>query len=178
MAACGIAENVLRQEWEKQVAVQTKPVKRTLRFRSSHATVLISYTGRSKAQGMAAVEEVLASRKKATLLFNRVAELEESLQQEDCTADVQLYVETHIDDARKAWKKEQARATRLQQTLGIQDTTALKKLAHSDYYCARMNAKSLKERLRAKLRDRKFELDPIERSFRRTTSGTCTPGSF
>jgi hypothetical protein len=178
LAACGIAEKVLRQEWEKQVAVQTTPIKRTLRFRSSHATVLISYTGRLKAQGMATVEEVLTSRKKATLLFNRVAELEESLQQEDCTPEVQLYVETHIDDARKAWKKEQARATRLQQTLGIQDMTALRKLTHSDYYCPCMNAKSLNERLRAKLRDRKFKLDPIERSFRRMTSGTRSPRSF
>ncbi|KAJ7732040.1 hypothetical protein DFH07DRAFT_755427, partial [Mycena maculata] len=38
------------------------------------------------------------------------------------------------------------------------------------YYTARMNAKALKERLRAKLRDRKFELDPIEHSVWRTAS--------
>jgi hypothetical protein len=135
------------------------------------ATALILYPGRSKTQGIAAVEEVLNARRKAALLFQRVASLEESIEDENCTPDVQLYVETNLDDARAAWKKEKDRATRLQHALGVQDSTVLKKLAHGDYYSARMNAKALKGRLRAKLRDRKFELDPIERSFRRTTSG-------
>ncbi|KAJ6538683.1 hypothetical protein DFH09DRAFT_1323637 [Mycena vulgaris] len=153
LEACGVAEDVLRAEWANQVAVQTKPVPR-----------------RSKNQGQAAVEEVLASRKKAQLLFERVASLEESVEEDDCSPEVRLYTELHLEDARKAWKKEKERALRLQRTLGIDDSTALKKLAHSQYYSARMSAKIFKEQLRRKLRDRKFELDPIERSFRRTRS--------
>lgn len=93
------------------------------------------------------------------------------MEEDDCTPEVRLYAELHLEDARKAWKKEKERALRLQRTLGIDDSTALKKLAHSQYYSARMSAKIFKEQLRGKLRDRKFELDPIERSFRRTRSG-------
>ncbi|KAJ6596390.1 hypothetical protein DFH09DRAFT_1305273 [Mycena vulgaris] len=104
------------------------------------------------------------------VLFERVASLEESVEEDDCTPEVRLYAELHLEDARKAWKKEKERALRLQRTLGIDDSTALKKLAHSQYYSARMSAKIFKEQLQEKLRDHKFELDPIERSFSRTRS--------
>ncbi|KAJ7710781.1 hypothetical protein B0H17DRAFT_1155465 [Mycena rosella] len=93
--------------------------------------------------GQAAVEQVLDARQKAQQLFNRVTSLEEFIADEFCTREQQL---------------------------GVSETTTLNKLKHSDYYSAQMNAKAFKERLRAKLRDRKFELDPIERSFRRTRS--------
>ncbi|KAJ7107142.1 hypothetical protein C8R44DRAFT_834299 [Mycena epipterygia] len=150
---CGIKEEVLRAQWAEQVVVQTKPAPR-----------------RSKNQGIAAVEQVLQARQKSDVLFKRVASLEESLQDDDCTPDVRLYAQLHLDGARTAWKKEKEKAARLERELGVDDSTVLKKLAHAPYYSARMNARALKERLRAKLRDRKFELDPIERSFRRTAS--------
>ncbi|KAJ7080314.1 hypothetical protein C8R44DRAFT_653744 [Mycena epipterygia] len=150
---CGIREEVLRAQWAEQVKVQTKPAPR-----------------RSKNHGIAAVEQVLQVRQNSDVLFQRVASLEESLEDEDCTPDVRLYAQLHLDGARAAWKKEKEKAARLERELGVDDTTVLKKLAHAPYYSARMNARALKERLRAKLRDRKFELDPIERSFRRTAS--------
>lgn len=127
--------------------------------------------GRSKNQGIAAVEQVLQARQQSDVLFERVASLEESLEDEDCTPDVRLYAQLHLASARAAWKKAKEKAARLERELGVNDSTVLKKLAHAPYYSARMNARALKERLRAKLRDRKFELDPIERSFRRTASG-------
>ncbi|KAJ7077217.1 hypothetical protein C8R44DRAFT_836767 [Mycena epipterygia] len=142
---CGIREEVLRAQWAEQVKVQTKPAPR-----------------RSKNHGIAAVEQVLQVRQNSNVLFQRVASLEESLEDEDCTPDVRLYAQLHLDGARAAWKKEKEKAARLERELG--------KLAHAPYYSARMNARALKERLHAKLRDRKFELDPIERSFRRTVS--------
>ncbi|KAJ7898156.1 hypothetical protein B0H14DRAFT_2291491, partial [Mycena olivaceomarginata] len=46
----------------------------------------------------------------------------------------------------------------------------IQKLRHSDYYAAHMNAKVMKDRLRQRLREHKFELDLIERSFRRSRS--------
>lgn len=82
-----------------------------------------------------------------------------------------VYADLHIAEARKAWQTAKEKAKRLERELGITDATAVKKLAHSGYYTARMNAKVVKERLLSKLRDRKFERDPIERSFRRTRSG-------
>ena len=117
------------------------------------------------------MEQILHLRKKAHLLFQRVAALEEAIEDEDESEDVRLYAEMHLPDARAAWKREKVKATRLEQQLGVDDTTVLRKLKHSEYYSAQMNAKALKERLRAKLRDRKFEFDPIERSVGRARSG-------
>ncbi|KAJ7635442.1 hypothetical protein B0H17DRAFT_1217284 [Mycena rosella] len=136
-----------------QIAVQTKPVAR-----------------RSKMQGQAAVEQVLEARQRAQQLFERVASLEEALADEFCMPEVSLYARMNLDDARTAWKQGKDKAVRLEQQLGIDDTTQLNKLKHSKYYALQMNGRAVKERLRAKLRDRKFELDPIERSFRRTRS--------
>ncbi|KAJ7453456.1 hypothetical protein FB451DRAFT_1342546 [Mycena latifolia] len=115
LTSCGIAEDGLRAEWAKQIAVQTKPMRHS-------------------------------------------------------TDDVRLYAQMHLPRARKAWQAAKARSMRLERELGVTDSTMLKKLQHSKYYTARLNGRALKERLRGKLRDRKFELDPIERSFRHTRS--------
>lgn len=133
---------------------------------------LIKFTGRSKNAGQAAVEQVIQVRNKSDQLFTRLTNLEEALQNPMSTPQVRLYAELNVEDTRKAWKTEKDRAARLERQLGINDTTVLRKLAFAEYYSALMNARALKERLLAKLVDRKFELDPIERSVRRTTSGT------
>ncbi|KAJ7469552.1 hypothetical protein FB451DRAFT_1038682 [Mycena latifolia] len=153
LALCGIAENVLRAEWAKQIAVQTKPMQR-----------------QSKTAGQVAVEQVLEARQKAQQLWERITSLEESSLEDDCTEDVRMYAEMHLPSTRQAWQTAKARASRLECELGVTDLTVIRKLKHAQYYTARLNGRALKERLRGKLRDRKFELDPIERSFRRTRS--------
>ncbi|KAJ7773711.1 hypothetical protein DFH07DRAFT_952753 [Mycena maculata] len=153
LQTCGVAEDVLRAQWADQVAVQTKPLAR-----------------RSKTRGLAVVKQVLEARSKVTLLFERMTRMEEALQDDKTPADECLYANMNHADTQKAWKQQKERVARLERDLGVNHLTALKKLEHSEYYTARMNAKALKERLWAKLRDRKFELDPIERSVRRTAS--------
>ncbi|KAJ7085196.1 hypothetical protein B0H15DRAFT_783307 [Mycena belliarum] len=153
LRACGHEEGFLRAQWADQVAVQTRPLQRKL------STLYCL-----------AVEQVLQARQKAQQQFERLTSLEESLADDDCTEEVRIYAQTSLPQARQGWKDAKERATRLQNALGVTDSEALKKLKHSRYYTARMNARGLKERLRSKLRDRKFELDPIERSFRRTRS--------
>ncbi|KAJ7224979.1 hypothetical protein B0H12DRAFT_1240761 [Mycena haematopus] len=91
--------------------------------------------------------------------------LQEALGDPKSTAHVLLYADAH-----QAWKNAQQKLRRLEQHLGVTDATMLQKLRHSEYYAARMNTKVLKERLRQRLRERKFELDLIERSFRRSRS--------
>ncbi|KAJ7809297.1 hypothetical protein B0H14DRAFT_3481585 [Mycena olivaceomarginata] len=72
------------------------------------------------------------------------------------------------------WRREQQKLQRLEQQLGVTDATLIEKLRHSDYYAAHMNAKVMKDRPRQRLRERKFELDLIERSFRRSRSENRT----
>ncbi|KAJ7776573.1 hypothetical protein DFH07DRAFT_766765 [Mycena maculata] len=153
LQTCGVAEDVLPAQWVDQVAVQTKPLAR-----------------RSKTRGLAVVEQVLEARSKVTLLFERMMRMEEALQDDKTPADERLYANMNHADTQKAWKQQKERVAQLERDLGVNHSTALKKLEHSEYYTARMNAKALKERLRAKLCDRKFELDPIERSIRQTAS--------
>ncbi|KAJ7714827.1 hypothetical protein DFH07DRAFT_974350 [Mycena maculata] len=153
LQTCGVAEDVLRAQWADQVAVQTKPL-----------------VQRSKTRGLAVVKQVLEARSKVTLLFERMTRMEEALQDDKTPADERLYANMNHADTQKAWKQQKERVTWLERDLGINHSTALKKLEHSENYTARMNAKALKERLQAKLCDHKFELDPIKRSVRRTAS--------
>lgn len=131
----------------------------------------VSIAGRSRTRGITAVEEIIVVRKRVDGLFQKMTVLQEALIDPKSTPHVLLYAETHVNEARAAWQKEQQKLQQLHAQLGVTDATALQKLRHSDYYAARMNAKIMKERLRARLRERKFELDLIERSFRRTRSG-------
>jgi hypothetical protein len=55
--------------------------------------------------------------------------------------------------------------------LGVSQNQDLKRLAGSEYMRLRMNARALLRRLRDRLRSRKFELDKVERSYRRLVNG-------
>lgn len=57
-------------------------------------------------------------------------------------------------------------------SLGISDMSRLAHLRDNAFLRARMNALAIKERLRDRLRQRKFELEKLERSYRRTVNGT------
>jgi hypothetical protein len=129
------------------------------------------FPGRSKTRGSAAVEEVILARKRVNALFQSMTVLRDALGDPDSTAHVLLYAESRVENAEAAWRREQQKLKRLEQQLGVTDATLIEKLRHSDYYAARMNAKVMKDRLRQRLREHKFELDLIERSFRRSRSG-------
>ncbi|KAJ7816294.1 hypothetical protein B0H14DRAFT_3744065 [Mycena olivaceomarginata] len=145
LEACGVSETVLRAQWKDQVDVQTRPLKR-----------------QAKTHGAAAVDRILQARKTAEVAFTRVKSMEETMADASSETHELVYADLHLPEARTALKQAKEKAKRLEQELGIQDATVLKKLAHGDYFNARMNARVL--------RARKFELDPIERSFRRTRS--------
>ncbi|KAJ7258865.1 hypothetical protein C8J57DRAFT_1436773 [Mycena rebaudengoi] len=150
LLTCGVTEDVLHVEWDDQVATQTKPLKR-----------------RSKNAGLTAVENLMWMRKK----------VEDGLQQaitgDFASAAERTNAELNIDGVRAAWKVEKKKMFDLERQLGIQPTSAvLSQLEHAEYYGACMQARAILERLRQKLTDRKFELMPIERSLRHTTSET------
>lgn len=73
--------------------------------------------------------------------------------------------------ARTYLSKLQTDRERKFKSLGVAQTTMLRQLKQSKYLLARMNALALKHRLRDRLRQRKFEMERLERSFRRTMNG-------
>ncbi|KAJ7085326.1 hypothetical protein C8R44DRAFT_543346, partial [Mycena epipterygia] len=151
LAECGKAITLLREQWKLQVAAQTKPIPR-----------------RSKTRGQQAVAVVILLRAVVTTRRKRITELEacflEAVQNEDPGAAVYQAQVAAAEEAlhaaeRKLWQREQA--------LGVHEQQSLRKLGKSKYLNLRMNARALKRRIRDRLRSRKFELDKLERSFRR-----------
>lgn len=57
--------------------------------------------------------------------------------------------------------------------LGVSQRVALQKLKDDAFLQLRMNARAVKTRLRDRLRQRKFELDGFERSYRHSMNGTA-----
>ena len=82
--------------------------------------------------------------------------------------------------AHEALENARAHLQRLERTrahkftqLGVDESAALVTLKSNKYLTARMNALALKQRLRDRLRQRKFEMERLERSYRNTMNGVC-----
>jgi hypothetical protein len=82
------------------------------------------------------------------------------------------YYQVEFDKADAARAKAEKTLREKERALGVGERRALNKMSHIQYYNARMNARATKRRLRDRLRQRKFELDLVERSFRRLVNGT------
>ncbi|KAJ7193672.1 hypothetical protein B0H12DRAFT_1207127 [Mycena haematopus] len=150
---CGQPISVLRREYKNQLEVQTKP--------------LPNLAERAKNAGKLAIEEVIRLRKAVSVLQGRISHLEDIIMGEaGDDADV-VIAEGDLEVARVKLTRMQATVTRKEAALGVGDRKTLRHMVKSEYIRARMNARALKYRLREKLRNRKFELDRVERSYHR-----------
>ena len=59
--------------------------------------------------------------------------------------------------------------------LGVDDQVDLQRLQQDAFLRIRMNALALKERIRDRLRQRKFEIEKLERNYRHSTNGMYVP---
>ncbi|KAJ7240316.1 hypothetical protein B0H12DRAFT_1024705, partial [Mycena haematopus] len=148
---CGKSEDVLREQWDLQVRAQTRPLPR-----------------RTKNRGQQAVNAVMLLR---TAIKTREAQVQELRQKflvavEEERDDAGLY-EADFQEAKEALAKAQSSLRRKELALGVDEQAELTALAKSEYMRLRMNARALKLRLRERLRARKFELDIVERAYRR-----------
>lgn len=94
----------------------------------------------------------------------------EAVEEEDEDA---VMFQLQYEAAAEALRKLQEKLRQKEAALGVTENQALKTLSTSHYIRLRMNARALKRRLRDRLRERKFELDKVERSFRRLVNGEC-----
>ncbi|KAF7334360.1 hypothetical protein MSAN_02375400 [Mycena sanguinolenta] len=148
---CGKPTELLREQWSLQVQAQTRPLPRRAKNRGEKAVNAVMLLRSAIKTREAQVEEC---RKK---FLDAVVEEDE---------DAGLY-EAEYDAAKEALVKAQSSLRRKEQALGVDEQAELKSLAKSEYMRLRMNARALKLRLRERLRARKFELDVVERSYRR-----------
>ncbi|KAJ6525150.1 hypothetical protein B0H19DRAFT_971441 [Mycena capillaripes] len=152
---CGKPKTLLREQWKMQVIAQTRPLPR-----------------RSKTRGQQAVNAVMLLRAAVKTRQGQVRELRQrfldAVQQDHpdaamCQAE---YLATQ-----QALQKAEGTLRRKEEALGVDEHEELEQLANSEYMQLHMNARALKLRLRERLRARKFEMDVVERAYRRLLNG-------
>ncbi|KIJ64157.1 hypothetical protein HYDPIDRAFT_91448 [Hydnomerulius pinastri MD-312] len=146
--ALGVSEDELRAEWRSQVRHQTKPSPRQL-----------SKKGKQEITKILEMKDLLTARAEAVatlklqLMTNRIVDL--------ATFNME------ITEARARHDKVKETLRRHRVALGVDAQADLNKLKSNKYLRLRMNALTLKTRLR----QRKFELERIERSYHQTING-------
>ncbi|KAG6904167.1 hypothetical protein DXG01_012127, partial [Tephrocybe rancida] len=150
LQGCGHQEVLLRAQWDAQVAAQTKPLPR-----------------QSKKAGKDAVNELIRLRKTQSDLKKRVKEYDAIITDVDSPLDEYADARTELESVCKKLEELRTRIRRKQAVLGVGDRTRLTNLINNPFLALRMQTLALKQRLRDRLRFRKFELDRLERSFRK-----------
>ncbi|EPQ50190.1 hypothetical protein GLOTRDRAFT_50923 [Gloeophyllum trabeum ATCC 11539] len=146
---CGIAEETLRSEWTAQIKAQTQPLPR-----------------RAKNKGKDAVANIIRLQARTKVLAERAASLEKIIL-DDTTSQAELVqAEMRLTDVRTKLSREQALLKAKERELGVDGRADLQRLRNSKYLTHRLNALALKKRLRERLRQRKFELERVERAYR------------
>jgi hypothetical protein len=87
-------------------------------------------------------------------------------------------VELQLSEYRSKCKRIADIIQKRRHSLGVSDQANLQGLRSNAYLRIRMNARAVKTRLRDRLRSRKFEIEKLERSYRRTVNGmsSCCAG--
>ncbi|CAK5283719.1 unnamed protein product [Mycena citricolor] len=150
LAECPHSVSVLCAEHTKQVATLSQPLPR----QSKHA-------------GKIAIQDVLRKTVAMDRLKNQMSQWNDAIYKEDADP---VYVDFAVQEYAKANAKllKLAESVRKQKAImGVEDKANLSKLVKSKYIQARTNAAAAKTKLRNRLRQRKFELDRVERHFHR-----------
>ena len=166
----GISEEILRREWAAQVQAQTRPPPRMCFFFGCQVSLIhLLFKGRAKNKGKQAVEAIL-------VLESTMGSHKKIIRQLEIT----LAAGDDLDVAELSEQLQDARAhySRLEQGLGhkraelcVAERANLAMLQNDAFLRLRMNALALKQRIRDRLRQRKFEIDKLERSYRRSANG-------
>ncbi|KAJ7774176.1 hypothetical protein DFH07DRAFT_865935 [Mycena maculata] len=151
LADSGIPLPLLQEQWTMQVIAQTKPIQR-----------------QSKNRGQQAVNTVILLRVTVKARRQRLEDMRQRFLDavDENDTDATVY-EVQLAAATEALQKAEQKLRLKESALGVGEHQALKRLSTNHYIHLRMNARALKRRLRDRLRARKFELDKVERSFRR-----------
>jgi hypothetical protein len=126
-------------------------------------------TGQSRDQASHAINNILALEKTATVLNESIRSLESQLTRNgftDCFDVIQ-----QLESSRTQRSQISDSLSRKRAALGVDEHARLTLLHQNNFLRIRMNALSLKQRIRDRLRKRKFELERLERAYRHTING-------
>ncbi|KDR74540.1 hypothetical protein GALMADRAFT_141567 [Galerina marginata CBS 339.88] len=148
----GISEDIIRAEWAAQVEQQTKPLARQSKNQADkeiHTILILQEQLDSYTQEQATYQDML-----------NLGEYESGW--------TVIEVEAHLEDLQTKIKKIFKSIQNTKGKLSIDEKANLKKLLGNKFLRTRMNALALKQQIRQRLCQRKFELNSLERSYRKT----------
>ncbi|KAJ3714473.1 hypothetical protein C8R42DRAFT_591231, partial [Lentinula raphanica] len=120
--------------------------------------------------GRSAVEEALRLRKSRDAAQDHVDDLRKRIINMSNEAWDVATAELELQSAIEALRKAEGKLSKKENTLGVDAKHQLRSLISSPFLMKKMNARALKIRIRERLRSRKFELDRLERSYRKQRS--------
>ncbi|KAF6751590.1 hypothetical protein DFP72DRAFT_816334 [Ephemerocybe angulata] len=149
--SCPFSELELDDFWKDQVATQTRPL--------VTATVNLAKN---------TIKSILDLKEHSKTLLVDIKKLDEAIAQ----GELEDVDEVMHERGELSAKRDdiEAQIRRKMGQLGVTDKQNLKALLGNKYLQVRMQARALKDRIQAKLRDRKFELDRLNRSYNQVSA--------
>ncbi|THU80594.1 hypothetical protein K435DRAFT_874226 [Dendrothele bispora CBS 962.96] len=149
----GQSRSALRKHWLEQVNTQTRPL-----------------PSQSKNKGKNAVLECMRLRRAQKALEGRMKHLQEIIGNPD-SADYEVATaEADLPKVMEDYEKKTQTLRKKEKALGVGEKSQLHHLVNSVYINKSMNARAVMVRLRERLRACKFELERLERSYRKQRS--------
>lgn len=150
----GFSEVLLRKEWEAQVIEQTKPLKRQSKnLANKEITDIMTL--------LSTIEDYKVE------LDNLNTMIESEKYSNNLTFET---IYEHIESITAKSNRAVKLVNQKKNKLSIDENLNLKKLMGNQFLRIRMNALALKQRIRDRLRQRKFELDNLERDYHTTVN--------
>ncbi|KAG6913378.1 hypothetical protein DXG01_007270, partial [Tephrocybe rancida] len=124
-------------------------------------------SGRNPNQGKQAVDKALQLRKARDVLKRRVTDAESIILDPNSELVDVCNAESRVEDLRTQLRTAEHAVLYQERALGVDESKELHHLSSSPFLAASMNTLALKTRLHEKLCSQKFEMDRVERSFRK-----------
>ncbi|KDR70633.1 hypothetical protein GALMADRAFT_144532 [Galerina marginata CBS 339.88] len=148
----GISEDIIRAEWAAQVEQQTKPLARqgkNLADKEIHAILILQEQVDAYTKEQAVYQDMLTT-----------GNYESGL--------TIIEVEAYLNEFQTKIKNVLRSIQNKKNNLSIDDKASLKRLLGNKFLQTRMNALAVKQRIRERLCQRKFELNSLEQAYRKT----------
>jgi hypothetical protein len=127
------------------------------------------YKGRAKNKAKQMIATILALESTLGLQKKTITKLEATLALGDLDDITEL--SEQLQDAREHYQNLETGLRRKRAQLGVTEQEDLTRLRNDAFLRLRMNALALKQRVRDRLRHRKFEIERLERSYRHSVNG-------
>lgn len=128
--------------------------------------------GQSKLAGKREVETILLLEQNLKSSRQQLRLLETQLSNDTALHYTTVETSLEIQEVREACNQLSDTIRKKRAALGVGQRTALRQMLEDEFLQLRVNALALKTRIRDRLRQRKFEREPLERSYRHIRNGS------